>query len=283
MVIRLAAAKITRLMETGRKSMECLCNRNAYQKSPGRDAARSVDYVVKFACCNDVLSKFGTMRHLLHLDNNKRIKLLHKAVCVFFLIGVAMSFPLWHGQRLFPVIPVLSGMPPLPAPWDFVLLGLFAGALLLHIFRINKVLTAVLLGLTALMVTLDQMRLQPWVFIYFLALLPLAFTDFRKEKSIEIYGPLWITYIRILLIGVYCWSGLHKFTPSFIDIVYPTLLNGLFKVPDGSWLLEVRELGYGAAAMELLIGLGLIFPKTRNLAVVGAVFSHVLIFAWISQ
>ncbi len=53
-------------------------------------------------------------------------------------------------------------------------------------------------------------------------------------------------------------------------------------MPEGHWLLENLELGYGAAVIELLVGLGLIFPKTRNIAVFGAIATHLLIIAWLS-
>lgn len=222
------------------------------------------------------------MQNLLKFDIHRRIILLHKAICTFFLIGIAITLSLWHGQRLFPLVPVIPGMPPLPKPLDYILLGLFAGLLALNIARFRRMLTALLLAAAALMVFLDQMRLQPWVLIYFLALIPFALADFQDEKMRQKYGVLLLGYVQVLLIGVYFWSGLHKFTQSFIDIVYPLLIKGLFRVEDGSWLMENRQWGYVAAVVELSIGLGLIFTKTRNFAVIGAILTHLLIIAWVS-
>lgn len=222
------------------------------------------------------------MQNLLHLSVTTRLQLIRQAVCLFFLIGIALSLPLWHGQRLFPLIPAIPGMEPLPAPLDFVLLGLLATAVVLNLIRRRRLLAGLLLGLMAVMVFLDQMRLQPWVFIYFLTLIPFALTDWQDEKAIKKQGPPILNFIQILLIGVYLWSGLHKFTDSFAEIVHPMLLKGLFRVPDGSWLLTAKPLAYAAASVEVLIGLGLIFPKTRNLAVIGAILTHLLIIAWVS-
>jgi len=222
------------------------------------------------------------MHKLFQSTPAQRIAYLHKAICICFLVGIALSFPLWHGQRLFPLAPVFAGFPALPAFVDYLLLALLAGALVFQIFRLKQVAVIALLVLIGVLVLLDQMRLQPWVFLYFLVLFPFALVDLSDEKSSAKYSPVFLNYLQVLLIGVYCWSGLHKFTPSFVEIVHPFLLKSLFRVSEGSWLLEHAELGYGAAVVELLVGLGLIFPKTRNIAAIGGVLTHLLIIAWLS-
>jgi len=222
------------------------------------------------------------MQKLLPLNDWQRIAFLYRIICILFFIGILLSLPLWHGQRLFPLVPVIPGLPALPSPADYILVGLLLAALLLNAFRIQRVSTMALLGIIAVLVFFDQMRLQPWVYLYVLVLIPFAIPDFNKEKDKVAYSPALLNYLQVLLVGVYCWSGLHKFTPSFIEIVHPFLLKSLFRVPDGHWLLENPELGYGAAVIELLVGLGLIFPKTRNLAVFGAISTHLLIIAWLS-
>ncbi len=222
------------------------------------------------------------MQNLTNWDIHKRVMLLYKVVCVFFLTGIAISLPLWHGQRIFPLIPVLPGMPAIPAPFDYILLGLLIAGLLLGVWRPDRRLTMTILILTGFMIFMDQMRLQPWVLIYFLVLIPYSLVDLRDEKNRKKWGPLVISYIQILLVGVYLWSGLHKFTPSFVELIYPMLLKGLFRVTDGSWWLEYNELGYAVAIIEVLNGIGLIFPKTRKVAALSAILSHLLIMAWIS-
>lgn len=211
-----------------------------------------------------------------------RTALIYKSTCILFFIGILLSWPLWHGQRLFPLVPLFRDFPALPAPVDFILAGLLLAALLLNAFRLRRVFTIVLLGIIVALVFFDQMRLQPWTYLYFLVLIPFALVDFSEEKDKMPSSSALLNYLQVLLIGVYCWSGLHKFTPSFIEVVHPYLLKSLFRVPDGHWLLQNLELGYAAAAIELLVGLGLIFPKTRNLAVWGAISTHLLIIAWLS-
>lgn len=212
----------------------------------------------------------------------QRTALIYKIICILFFIGILLSLPLWHGQRMFPLVPVVPGLPTLPAPFDFALAGLLLLTLVLNAIWMQRRLTIALLLLVFWLVFFDQMRLQPWVYLYALVLIPFALADLHKEKEKAPSSQALINYLQVLLVGVYCWSGLHKFTPSFIEITHPFLLKSLFRVPDGHWLLENLELGYGAAVIELLVGLGLIFPKTRNIAVFGAIATHLLIIAWLS-
>lgn len=215
------------------------------------------------------------MPALSNLNTETRIRWIHRAVCLFFLVGIGMSLPLWAGERLFPHIPVVRGME-LPGAVHWVLIGLLAVALVMNVVQIKKLWVAILLGLMVVIILPDQMRLQPWVFVYFLVLFPFSWVSLNDK-----YVAALLNYVQILLIGVYAWSGLHKFTQSFIDVTYPMLLTGLFKLPIDSYLLQVREWGYVLAAIELSIGIGLAFPKTRNWAVIGAVFTHLLIMAWV--
>jgi hypothetical protein len=215
------------------------------------------------------------MSALSNLNAETRVRWIHRAVCLFFLIGIGMSLPLWAGERLFPHIPVFRGME-LPGAVHWVLAGLLAIALVVNMLQLKKLWAVALLTLMTLIILPDQMRLQPWVFVYFLILFPLGLVALTAKNAASL-----LNYVQILLIGVYVWSGLHKFTQSFIDIIYPLLLKGLFKISDDSYLLEAREWGYLLAAVELSIGIGLVFPKTRNVAVIGAVFTHLLIIAWV--
>jgi len=215
------------------------------------------------------------MPALSNLNTETRVRWIHRAVCLFFLIGIGMSLPLWAGERLFPHIPVFSGVE-MPGAVHWVPAGLLATALVINMVQLKKLWAVALLVLIVLIILPDQMRLQPWVFVYFLVLFPLSLVALTAKNAATL-----LNYVQILLIGVYVWSGLHKFTQSFIDIIYPLLLKGLFKISDDSYLLEVREWGYLLAAVELSIGIGLVFPKTRNVAVIGAVFTHLLIIAWV--
>lgn len=213
---------------------------------------------------------------------DQRLSFIYKSVCICFLIGIFITFPLWHHDRLFPMIPFHPGLSSLGAGVHYFLLGILLLTIIANIIRKKSALVIALSSIMFMLVLLDQMRLQPWVYIYFLIFIPFIWYFRVKDKKDKSSSMQVLNYIRILLIGTYTWSGLHKFSTEFIENVYPSMMMGLFKVPQDSMLIEMKELGYGMAMVELLIGLGLIFPSTRKWSVLLAIIQHLLIIAWVS-
>ena len=214
-------------------------------------------------------------------DTSKRIRWIHIFVSIGFLFGIGMSLPLWAGERIFPYIPFFQ--PLVVNGFVHWLITIFLCLILLiNIIFFKKFWIRALLFMILFAVFFDQMRLQPWVYIYFLMLMPLSFVSLKSTDESDIKQVKVIhNYFLILLVGIYVWSGLHKFTPSFIDIVYPFMLKSLFKLNDGHYLLEVRSWGYFFAGLEVLIGIGLVYSKTRNIAVIVAILMHVQIILWV--
>ncbi len=213
---------------------------------------------------------------------DQRLTVIYKSVCICFLIGIFITFPLWHHDRLFPMLPFHSAFSSLGAGVHYFLLGILLLTLLANIIWRKFALSIALIGIMIFLVLLDQMRLQPWVFIYFLVFIPFIWYFNPKDKKDKNTSFQVLNYIRILLIGTYAWSGLHKFSTEFIENVYPVMMMGLFKVTQDSQLIEMKELGYVMATFELLVGLGLIFPSTRKWSIIVAIVTHLLIIAWVS-
>ncbi|MDN5201797.1 hypothetical protein QQ008_10500 [Fulvivirgaceae bacterium BMA10] len=90
-------------------------------------------------------------------------------------------------------------------------------------------------------------------------------------------GNVRLNYFRIILIGTYLWSGIHKINPSFIEIAYPSIMEGLFGMTDPDFVESTRILGYGIPVVEILISFGLFFPRSRHIAVYFAILSHLFI------
>lgn len=221
------------------------------------------------------------MLKLIINDATNRIRWIQILVCVCFLLGISMSFPLWAGERIFPHIPIFQYFM-FGGSIQWLMTSVLGLILIINIIFLNKWWTRVLLFMIIFAVFCDQMRLQPWVYIYFLLIFPLSLLTLKSNDVNNIKHSKYIlNYFLILLIGIYVWSGLNKFTPSFIDIVYPLMLKSLFKLNDGHYLLAVREWGYLFAGLEVLIGIGLIHSKTRNIAVILAILMHLQIIIWV--
>ena len=161
------------------------------------------------------------------MTTEKRIRYLLASIALFLIIGILMSFKLWLSERFFPHTPVGGFFPVFPTPVDFILLALFLGGLLWTIFRPKIIILRLTLLILLLILLQDQMRWQPWIFMYVLMLIPFAWVDFSKSKK---GSTLHLTTIQLVLIGMYLWGGLHKFTPSFFELTFPAILTGLFKI-----------------------------------------------------
>lgn len=120
-----------------------------------------------------------------------------------------------------------------------------------------------------LIMSSDQMRLQPWVFIYFLLLLPFLFTSGWTDNHYVMNS------IQLVIPGVYVWSGLHKLNHNFIDYTKSILqqVTGIKDLLPDSFANIILLI----PVVEIITGLALIFPKFRNVGVAGATTIHISI------
>ncbi len=157
----------------------------------------------------------------------------------------------WH----FPVAPVVSGMPNLPAHYHrylfvFLLVALF---FLMAWPRQKWVLGGVVLWLTGMCV-LDVNRLQPWVWMSILVFGVVWLSD--KDKETEIFA------LRLLMAGIYFWSGFNKITPYFVEGDFIWFLETFaFSRPVAQWPV----LGYGLALFELFFAFGLLWQRSQRM------------------
>ncbi|MCS7036115.1 MAG: hypothetical protein RMJ33_01915 [Saprospiraceae bacterium] len=188
------------------------------------------------------------------------------------LAHMALSLPLWHPpvERVFPLLPALGeacaprehiGDAVLSKVWPIVLL---AGALWP---QKRWLLAATGLGLLGL-ISIDLNRLQPWTYFY---LLTWGVLFFEKENP----APT----LRLLLAGVYVWGGLNKLTPYFAEENFPWFCQAF------AWtkpLGQYPELGYATAVGEALLGVGLLWWRSRPYVRYLAVGFHLFILLALS-
>lgn len=185
-----------------------------------------------------------------------------------------MSHKLWLSERFFPTIPFFKFIPKFPNPWDwFILLGLFTLLILGLIYRNRKVFIGII-SITAILLLQDQMRWQPWAYIYLLLLLPFLW----KEDQQKVF----INYFQIILIGVYIWSGIHKLSPNFIEITFMNILKVFWENLDPETFQSISFLGYSISIIEIITGIFLILPKLRKIGVYLACMTHITILIYLS-
>ncbi|HEV7473731.1 MAG TPA: hypothetical protein VGN90_06770 [Pyrinomonadaceae bacterium] len=217
-----------------------------------------------------------------------RLKYLRIAVAAAYICGILISPKLWFSvRRSFPRVPLVSGLPAFLSSADYLLSLLLLAALAFSLVskRPSRYLIAIVV-LTALLVLFDQTRLQPWVYQYVVMLFALAWLtpgETHLDNS-ESAAPL-LAAGQLIVVCLYFWSGVQKLNWTFGHEVFPGLLEsaGIHLSPArGSYL---PALGFVVAICEALIGIALLFRKTRQAAVLAAISMHaivllLLIVAW---
>lgn len=209
--------------------------------------------------------------------SHSRINRLRRIICAGLILGILLSFNLWFPlTRTFPRAPLLIALPQniIPAV-EYLLGGLLITSLTVLIFvkRPAKYLIAVVV-LIGLLVLLDQMRLQPWVYQYLLLFIVLALHD--RQSSDEQSTRLCIFALQLIVATLYLWSGAQKLNYSFSREVLPQLISPL----QNYLSLTQRQmfvLGLGIASIEIFTGCGLLLKETRKLCVWLAIAMHALI------
>ena len=186
------------------------------------------------------------------------------------LAQMFLSFPLWWPvSRSFPLVPAFDFLPlGFSGSLSLVPATGFAFFLILGLFRLGKSL--ILFGSLAfatLLVLEDISRLQVWYFQLVFMLLLIAFLKRLKDATV-------LANLRLILISIYCWSGINKLGVYYIEDSFPWLMESVSGLQA---LGQSSMLAIGSALLEIAIGLGLLFRKTSNASFYVAVLFHLFI------
>jgi hypothetical protein len=183
--------------------------------------------------------------------------------------GVLLASRLFLATRVFPRVPVLDGWPLLPAPLDAVALGALLIALCGVAFAPSPRWWAAAATALALVLALeDQSRWQPWFYQYVAMLAALAVARDPGDTL-----AAW----RVVLVGLYLWSGIQKLNATFMTRLFPWLVEPVSSVlPAG--LRQTLLAGWMVVPMtEIAVAVGLLVPPLRNAAVIAAVATHLVV------
>ena len=185
-----------------------------------------------------------------------------------FIAGIAMSLPLWLSRRHFPMVPCFDWLPRFPAPWDAVVLCLAVLPLFPALWRAKWARLAwVSLGAFLLLALQDQVRWQPWVYQYFLAL-AVWFALHRRQP--EAHAAMQ----RLMIVAIYLWSGLHKLGPGFRHLHEEAFVKPMHgKLPE--FLVEALAFaGPLVPWIEVALAISLLVPALRKASVAGILLMH---------
>lgn len=213
-----------------------------------------------------------TPEALAFLSAGERIFWTRIVIASSFFLALVLSRHVWITTRHFPLIPVFSGLPQIPYPFDYLCLAALAISLILIASSsVPKVYLLIFLFLMIVLALLDQLRWQPWAYQYSLMLAVLAVFYWRGARASDQDATLNIC--RLIIASIYFYSGLQKLNPTFAAHVFPHLLGDRGTAATAI----IRVLAIFPPLLEASIGLGLLTKRFRNLAVIVAIVMHIFI------
>jgi uncharacterized membrane protein YphA (DoxX/SURF4 family) len=203
------------------------------------------------------------------------ISLLLQTTCIFWLLAKIIGWKIWLAERHFPVIPPFDFLyVPSIVHWIFFVSSI---ALLcaLVVKPNNKTILLVLLISEVCSCLLDQNRWQPWEYQYIFIL----FTFLINAKQTKYITPS----LAVMMAAIYFYSGFGKLNTGFLYLVWDNMILDQFLHVKGIYTQHplVYKAGYCLGLMEMLGGIGLLFPKTQKIAALFLVFMHVFVLFFI--
>ena len=188
---------------------------------------------------------------------------------------IAATWRLWIPQTVFPQIPLFSILCIAPAWCDWICLGCLLTGLIVLVAGIsprwNALGCILVLVSIPMLFSLDQHRLQPWA--YQLTIFTTIWLLCRVKPRLK-----WMQWLQI---SIYFYSALGKFDFEFLHTVGQQMLGALTKIAgrDASDIDASLRLALVAAfpTTEFAIALGLVWPKTRRLAGIFAIYLHLVL------
>lgn len=183
--------------------------------------------------------------------------------------GVLLAPRLFLATRAYPRVPVFDGWPLLRAPVDLVAVGALLAALGGVALAPRPRWWAAAGSLIALLLAADdQSRWQPWFYQYVAMLAALALARDPGEAL-----AAW----RVVLVGLYLWSGLQKLNVTFMTRLFPWLVEPLATALPGGLQPILLRGWFVVPVTEIAVALGLLVPGLRKAAVVAAVATHLVV------
>lgn len=174
---------------------------------------------------------------------------------------LVLSSKVWVSERNFPLVPIISWVPSLPSPLDYIL---YCIVIVLCIYLLvnpghQKAKHALIL-LFAFMMLPDQMRWQPYTVHYLLMLIGFYYFPLRTEGLLNVF--------RLMLVTVLVWSGIQELNETYAESIFPAhvALHFAEKFPS-RFEGYITGCGYLFALLQVGAGVGLLFDRVRNYAI----------------
>lgn len=196
--------------------------------------------------------------------------ILVKITCIAWLVAKIMSYKVWISDRYFPVAPIFDFLS-LPNQLHLILYVLsLIGIGAITLFPSKKILLVSVIVIELFSCLLDYMRWQPWEYQYLLTLIFFLFAKDRKQ---------FLSLLTFLLAATYIFSGIHKFSGSFLYTFWDRII--LYRLLGLSYNELMNPLihysGLTLSVIEVAIGVGILFFRTGKYFAPLAIIMHLII------
>jgi len=214
---------------------------------------------------------------ILNLSDKQKINWVRIIAIIPVLILMMYAPKLWVSTKVFPAIPLFDWLPVLKYPLDYILGGFFFLIQIVYIFQYKKWQGWTIILLYLFLALVDQNRLQPYFYQSFLTIFAIEIFG-RKAASKKI-----LYAIILIFFATYFWSGVQKANDAFY-IQWLSALNKHFSCVDTvnnalvclpQWFLQIFT--YAVPWLEALMGVLLLFNKTRKFSVLFILSMHGII------
>lgn len=205
----------------------------------------------------------------MEFSAGQKINWIRNLSVIAFLVLMVYAPKLWIATKDFPVIPLFENFIQIAYPFDYLLGGILFLGLLIYLFKPYRALGLTTVALFVFLGILDQNRLQPYFYQSILTILFISLYDIKKNK------PQILSGIYLIFFATYFWSGIQKFNDTFYEHWLRALLKHFDYIP--LWILQ--GFTYAVPWLEMIIGLFLLFNKTRKWGVVSIIGMHSIIVA----
>ena len=199
----------------------------------------------------------------------QRLKLLKSIIVISLILSFCLSYKLWLSERFFPTAPIIN----LNFKIDGYLTILSCLCLALSlIFKYERLLILISILINTLLVMLDLSRLQPWFLTYNIILMLLLLFNGRVDNPHK--NTVIFIYLQLLIISIYMSNALYNFNNYFVEDVLQPFLNqytSIFSVRQHGFFIKIGKI---IPVLVFLIGVALLFPIARYLAVSLGILFH---------
>lgn len=204
---------------------------------------------------------------MFNLAENQKVNAVRIFAILSTLSMMLYAPELWITTKDFPVIPLFDWIPIPTSPFDTIFAGLFFVSQVIYIFKPKRWLGWLVLSLYIFLCLVDQNRLQPY--FYQSALTIFAIVLFKENTS----SKKVLYTVMLIFLATYFWSGVQKLNGIFYEEWMGALLKHFSFVPE----TLLQAFTYAVPWLEAIIGIFLLFNKTRKLGVIGIVSMHSII------